>query len=157
MKILTLAGACCAAALLSGCESGGSSDLPELMTLGAREAPRSRTYQADQKATYEAAKAVVAKMDYTFVRGGPAEGRLEALSSINRGEEPGSSRQLSLKVTFGPGASSGTEMVVSFTEIIEADSANQPGMATQTPLHDTPLYEDFFRDVQRALDAPPRP
>jgi hypothetical protein len=156
MKFLTLAGACCAAALLSGCESGGS-DMPELMTLGAREAPKSRTYEADQKATYEAAKAVVAKMEYRFVRGGPAEGRLEALSSINGGEEPGSARQLSLKVTFGPGATSGTEMTVSFTEIIEADSANHPGVATQTPLHDTPLYEDFFRDVQRALDTPPKP
>ncbi len=59
-------------------------------------------------------------------------------------------------MTFGPGATSGTEMTVSFTEIIEADSANHPGMATQTPLKDTPLYEDFFRDVQRALEAPPK-
>jgi hypothetical protein len=44
---------------------------------------------------------------------------------------------------------------VSFGEIIEDNSLNAPGMATETPLKDTPLYEVFFRNVDKALKAPP--
>jgi hypothetical protein len=61
-----------------------------------------------------------------------------------------------MKVHLSPAAESGTEVEVSLIEVIEEDTANQPGMATQTPLRDTPLYEVFFRDVQTALTAPPK-
>lgn len=155
MKITPMIAALAAAALLSGCESGFSEDVRS--ALGPREAPRSRVFQADQRATYAAVRAAVDEMGYKFRRGGPAEGELEALSSINRGDDPGSARQISLKVHLSPAAESGTEVEVSLIEVIEEDPANQPGMATQTPLRDTPLYEVFFRDVQTALNAPARP
>ncbi len=152
MKTLSLAAILLGAALLSGCESGFPDDVRS--ALGPREAPRSRVFQADQKATYAAVKQASQEMGYVFRRGGPAEGLLEAMSPINGGEDPGSSRQVSMKVNLSPAAESGTEVEVSLVEVIEADSARQPGMATQTPLRDTPLYEVFFRDVQNALNAP---
>ena len=49
--------------------------------------------------------------------------------------------------------SGGTEVNVRLTEIIEIDSSNRAGQATETPLRDTPQYEVFFRSVQQALDA----
>jgi hypothetical protein len=62
-----------------------------------------------------------------------------------------------MKVHLTPDGDSGTEVEVSLTEMIEEPSPNQPAMATQTPLRDTPMYEVFFRDVQTALSAPPKP
>jgi hypothetical protein len=152
MKTLPLIAALFGAALLSGCESGLPDDLRS--ALGPREQPRSRVFQADQKAAYAAVRAAADEMGYKFERGGPAEGEFEALSAINRGDDPGSARQISMKVHLSPAAESGTEVEVSLIEVIEEDTANQPGMATETPLHDTPLYEVFFRNVQTALTAP---
>jgi hypothetical protein len=143
------------AALLAGCDSGISDEVHTV--LGPREAPKSRVFQADQKATYDAVKAAADSMGYRFVHGGPAEGELEALSGITDGEDPGSSHQISLKVHLSPAGDSGTEVEASLTEMIEEPTPNQPAMATQTPLRDTPLYEVFFRDVQTALSAPARP
>ena len=154
MKKSPLFAALLAATLLSGCESSLPDDVRS--ALGPREAPRSRVFQADQKATYAAVRAAADEMGYKFEHGGPAEGRLEAMSPINRGDDPGSARQVSMKVTLSPAAESGTEVEVSLVEVIEEDTANQPGMATQTPLRDTPLYEVFFRNVQTALRATPK-
>jgi hypothetical protein len=62
-----------------------------------------------------------------------------------------------MKVHLHPAGDSGTEVVVSLTEMIEEPTPNEPAMATQTPLRDTPQYEVFFRDVQAALTAPAQP
>ena len=155
MRIPTAAAICCAALLLAGCESDDS-DLMHRV-LNAREAPKSRVFQADTRAVYEAARAAADEMVYRFVRGGPAEGRLDALSGISGGDEAGSSRQLSLKVRIAPAEESGSEVTVSFTEIIEETSASLPAMATEAPLKDTPLYEVFFRNLQQALNAAAAP
>jgi hypothetical protein len=154
MKILPLLAVICASAVLAGCDSGASDEVHSL--LGPREAPRTRTFQADQKATYEAVKAAADAMGYRFVRGGPAEGKLEALSGISEGEDPGSSHQISMKVHLSPAAEAGTDVEVSLTEMIEEATTNQPAMATQTPLRDTPLYEVFFRNIQTSLNTPPK-
>jgi hypothetical protein len=152
MKILP-AIAVCLAALLSGCES---SDLGDSVrsALGPREAPRTRVFQADQRAAYEAARAAADAMGYHYVRGGPAQGELDELSAISGGDDAGSSRQISMKVRLGPDAEAGTAVTVSFNEIIESASSTQAGMATETPMRDTPLYEVFFRNLQNALQAP---
>jgi hypothetical protein len=146
--------ACCAAAFLAGCESDTFSDSLHSV-LSEREAPRSKVFPSDQKAVFAAAKAAVDQMGYRFLRGGPAEGRIDALSGISGGDDTGSSRQISMKVRMDYAADTGTTVTVSFAEIIEADSSNQPGMATETPMRDTPLYEVFFRNLQQALLAPP--
>jgi hypothetical protein len=152
MKSLSIIAACCAVSLLAGCESDFSDKVHS--ALSEREAPRSRVYQADQKAAFVAARAAAEGMGYRMVHGGPAEGELDALSGISSGDDVGSSRQVSMKVRMEPSGDSGTEVTVSFSEILEADSTNQPGTATETPLRDTPLYEVFFRNVQQALLAP---
>jgi hypothetical protein len=156
MRILPAIAACCAAAFLAGCDSGVGDSVRS--ALGPREAPRTRVFQADQKAVYEAALAAAKEMGYRFVRGGPAEGELDALSGISSGDDAdaGSSRQVSMKVRLSQTPEGGTTAEVAFGEIIEADSKNQPGMATETPLRDTALYEVFFRNVQEALQSPPK-
>lgn len=78
------------------------------------------------------------------------------MSGVASGDEPNSSRQIVMKVRLTPAGGAGTQVQVSLIETLEADSSNQPGMATQTPLRDTPLYSVFFRDVQNALNAPER-
>jgi hypothetical protein len=154
MKSLTPIAACCAALLLAGCESDLHDSVESIIS--AREAPRSRVFQADQKATYEAARAAIDQMGYRYVRGGPAEGELDALSGISSGDDVASSTQFSMKVRMTPAGDSGTNVTVSFSEIMEADSSNQPGMATETPMRDTPLYEVFFRTLQQGLQGPPK-
>jgi hypothetical protein len=74
------------------------------------------------------------------------------VSGVGQGEANRSSRQISMKVRLDETqVSGGTEVTVRFTEIIEDDSSNRAGQATETPLRDTPQYEVFFRSVQQAL------
>ncbi len=151
MKTVPILAIICGSALLAGCESGFSDEVHSV--LGPREAPKSRVFQADQKATFAAVKSAADSMGYRIVHGGPAEGELEALSGITDGEDAGSSRQISMKVHLSSNGDSGTVVEVSLTEMIENRTPDQPAMATQTPLRDTPLYEVFFRDVQAALGS----
>jgi hypothetical protein len=155
MKTPIAIAACLAAAFLAGCESD------DLLTglhsvLAPREAPRTHVFQAEQRATYEAARAAAVEMGYRITRGGPAEGTIDALSGISGADPSGGSRQMSMKVRMSSAAESGTSVSVSFMEIIEADTANRPGMATETPLRDPGLYEVFFSKVQGALQARPK-
>jgi hypothetical protein len=154
MKILPTIAALCGALLLSGCESRLPDDVRT--ALAPREDPHVMTFQADQKAVYAAALSALKEMDYTFVRGGPAQGELVALSRIGEGDDAqgSSSRQISLKAHMTPSAETGTDVEVALTEIIEADSANEPGRATESPLRDTPLYDVFFKDIKKALADP---
>ncbi len=142
----------CVSLFLAGCESS----LPDSVSsvLGPREAPRSRVFQAEPRATYAAVRAAAEGMGYRYVRGGPAEGRFEALSVISPGEQVGGSEQISMKVRLEPGPESGTEVTVSLSEILEPDSTGRTGVATQTPLRDTPQYEVFFRSIETALRMP---
>jgi len=149
-----LSAVCLLAVLLAACNSDLRDEVRS--ALGPREAPRTQVFQADQKAAYDAVKSAVDQMSFTFVRGGPATGELEAMSGVASGDEPNSSRQILMKVRLSPAGEAGTEVRVSLIETIEADSSRQPGMATETPLRDTPLYSVFFKDVQNALAAPAR-
>ena len=93
-------------------------------------------------------------MGYRFVRGGPAQGELEAISGVATADSLSSSRQISLSAKLRPTLEGGTEISLIFKELIEADSVRKAGQATATPMIDTPLYEVFFRTVQQVLDAP---
>jgi hypothetical protein len=151
LKISTAIVLCCASALLAGCESGFGDSVHSV--LAPREKPRTRIFQADPRAAYEAARTAAEEMGYRYVRGGPAEGRLEELSGISAGDEPGSSRQISMSVRLDEADGGGTSVSVAFGEILETDSASEPAFATQTPLRGTPQYEVFFRNLQNALQA----
>jgi hypothetical protein len=144
---LAIAGVCA----LAGCEG-----VPDTMRegLGLEVPPHVRVFPATQKATYTAAKAALGSMGYRFVKGGPAQGLLEAISDVSAGESMTSAHQFKLKATFEPAAEGGTEVNVKMTEVIEDDTEHQLGRATESPLTDTPLYEVFFRGIQQELAAP---
>jgi hypothetical protein len=151
MKPFPLIALCCGL-LLSGCDSGLSDDIRS--ELGPREAPKTKVFQADQKAVYAAARRAVDDMEFHFEHGGPAEGRIEAHSAITGGDDTATSaRQISMKVNMEPESGGGTSVEVSLTEILSADPTNKEDMATQTPLRDTPLYDVFFKDIQRYLQV----
>jgi len=155
MRTLSAVALCCASAILAGCDSTIGDTFHT--ALSPREAPRTRVFQADGKAAYAAAKAAAEEMGYHYVKGGPAEGELDELSEITGGDDSGSSRQVSLKVLLSPADPSGTSVEVSFEEILESTSTGAtPGMATESPLKDTPLYEVFFRTLGNDLQAPPK-
>jgi hypothetical protein len=154
MKPRTTLAALCCAALLAGCNSGVEDTVRS--ALGPREAPRTRVVQGDQKAVYEAARAAADSMGYHYIKGGPAQGELVEMTGISTGDETGSSRQIAMRVRLEPDVEGSTSVSVAFDEILEADSSTQPGIATETPMKDTPLYEVFFRKVQEALLSPAR-
>ena len=136
---------------LSGCES--LSDMKDSVkeTLASHDQPRTRIFAVDPRATYDAVRTAVDQMDYRFVRGGPAQGQLEAISNVDFSESMHSSRQITLKARLAPAADGGTEVSLWLHEILEDNSSQNAGMATETPLRDTALYEAFFRNVQQAL------
>jgi len=91
----------------------------------------------------------VDQIGFRFERGGSATGNLEAISGLATGDDPGSTRQFSLKAKLSPTLDGGTEVRVWIKEIIEGDSEHQQGFATESPLRDTPLYEAFFHAIQQ--------
>lgn len=142
------------ALVVSGCESFSDATSAVRDRIAAREAPKVQTFAAEQRATYEAVRTAATKMGYRFVRGGPAQGEFEAISRVGAGENIGSARQLSLKAKLTKNIEGGTDVAVRITEIIEADSSNRAGLATETPLRDTPQYDVFFRRVGEELGGP---
>jgi hypothetical protein len=156
MKILPVCALCLASALLCGCDTAIGDRVQS--ALSPREAPRTRVFEAEGRAAYDAAKAAAEEMGYHYVRGGPAQGELVLLGDISGGDESGTSRQISLRVRLGPADPSGTSVEASFEEILESSSAGAtPGLATETPLRDTPLYEVFFRTLGQHLQPQPAP
>jgi hypothetical protein len=142
--------------LLAGCEQVPES-IRERVPGGGAAQPRVQVFQADPKATFAAAKAALDQMGYKFTGGGPAQGRMEAMSEISPGDWPGSSHQFSLHADFRPAPDGpGTQVTVRMTEVIEADSTNHPGQGTENALTDTPLVDVFFHAIQQNL-APQKP
>jgi hypothetical protein len=139
---------------LGGCVaiSDATSDVREKWE--SRNQGRTKTYAAQPRAVYEAVRLAAGQMGYRFVRGGAAQGELEAINGVATDDSRRGSRQIAMKVRLhGTLDEKGTDVTVRLTEIIEGDSANRAGMATETPLRDTPQYEVFFREVQKAVDA----
>ena len=140
----------------AGCESLSDASASVREKIAARDQPRVKTFSAPSRETYDAVRQAAAKMGYRYVRGGPAQGQFEGVSEVGAGDLSGSSRQTSVKVRLHATLDgTGTDASVRFTEIIESDSSNRMGMATENTMRDTPLYEVFFRNVQQALDARP--
>lgn len=114
---------------------------------------RTKIVPADARAAYEAAKQAAGKLGFRVVGGGPAQGRLEALSGLSANDSLQGARQLAMKVKFSPVTTGGTEVAVLITEQVQDDFNKGPGQVTETPLRDSPLYEVFFRTVEQALAA----
>jgi hypothetical protein len=142
--VLALAGA---GLLLAGCN-----ELADLQT--ASGPPRTRVFPAAPRATYAAAKAALQPMDYRFVRGGPAEGELEAISGIEPGDMGDGSHQVTLKAEFHPAANGGTEVDVWLTDIVDENPDDRTHPPTETALDNPALSEAFFDGIGQALAAP---
>jgi hypothetical protein len=140
------------AAGFSGCES--MQDVSEAMRerFAVRNAGRSRVYQAEVRTVWAAARASVEALGFRFTRGGPATGVIEAVSALASDNNLRGSRQVSLKAQVSA-SGAGSQLNVRFTEIIEDNFNRGAGQATETPLKDTPLYEVFFREVEKTVGA----
>jgi hypothetical protein len=140
------------ALFLAGCDS-----LPDhISTPFNPPPPKSRVFAADERKTYAAAHAALADIGFGFAHGGPAQGRLEAMSGLQTGGDVSlnSTRQLQLEATFLPAADGGTEVDVVLHETVEEDSSQSPGLGTSKALGDSPVFEEFFRAIERRLAAP---
>lgn len=137
---------------VAGCESLSDVASGVREKFEARSEGRTKIFAAPGREAFDAVRTAANEMGYRVVRAGAAQGVLEAVSGVGQGEANRSSRQVSMNVRLRETeVSGGTEVNVKFTEIIEDDSSNRAGMATETPLRDTPQYEVFFRHLERAL------
>jgi hypothetical protein len=153
MKIVR-AGLIAVIVLLAGCESFSDAASGVRERIAGKDSARVQTFAAEPRATYEAVRTSAQQMGYRFIRGGAAQGEFEGLSGVGSGDRSGTARQLAMKVKLERSVEGGTQLTVRITEIIEADSSNRAGQATETPLRDTPQYDVFLRRVQQAIDAP---
>ena len=114
---------------------------------------RTKHVTSDTRAAYEAAKQAAGKLGFRVVGGGPAQGRMEALSDLSANDSLRGARQVALKVKLSLVTTGGTEIAMLLTEQVQDDFNKGPGQVTETPLRDSPLYEVFFRTVEQALTA----
>jgi hypothetical protein len=152
-RFLFAAAALAVVSLFSGCDSFSSAADSIREKVAAREEPRVRDYAAPPRAVYDAIRTAASQLGFRFLRGGPAQGEFDAVSGVGQGNVPNSARQISMKVRVHAAGENGSEVTVVLKEVIESDSANHAGTATETPLRDTPLYDSFLRAIQKALDA----
>ena len=139
---------------LSGCESLSDAATSVREKFSPQNETRTKTFSAPPRVVWEAVHQAAGVMGYRQTAGGAAQGSYEGISGVDQGEVARSSRQVGVKVRIHAtldGTSS--EVSVRFTEILESDSSNRMGMATETTMRDTPLYEVFFRRVQEALGS----
>ena len=94
------------------------------------------------------------RLGFRIVRGGAAQGILEAVSGVQAEDSLHSSRQVTAKVRLSKALEGGTELRVQMTEVLEDESTGGAGMGTQTPLRGTSLYAVFLRGVSQALGLP---
>lgn len=113
-----------------------------------------RTFQADPRTIYDAARASLAHMEFRVTGGGPAQGKIKAVSGLSNNDSPNTTRQISISVEITPSGDGGSEVSAELKEAIEEDSQNRQGFATETRLRDTPYYDVFFNGIAEALNAP---
>jgi hypothetical protein len=138
------------ALMLAGCESMPGKG-------GGRPGPppdRARIFQGDPRAVYDAAKVALGQMDFKVTGGGPAQGRIEGVSKLSTGDSLRSTRQISISVRILEVAGGSCEVSVVLKEVIEADTYERQGFATESPLRDTPYYDVFFNNLGQALTTP---
>lgn len=142
----------CSVLGFAGCDTLDDASASVRDRFAARAEPKSKTFSAGPRPTFEAVKAAAASMGYRMTRGGAAQGVYEGVSGVMSGETRDSARQVGLKVRLrGTLDDTNTEVSVRFTEMLESNSGSGRGMTTETTMRDTPLYEVFFRNVQQAL------
>ena len=139
-----------AALALAGCES-----MPGEVHGRLGPPPETtRSFQAEPRTVYDAARVALARMEFRVTGGGPAQGRIEAVSGLSKKDSLQGTRQISMSIRIISLADGGSEVSAVLKEVIEEDSTDRPGFATETPLRDTPYYEVFFGGIAQALAEP---
>ena len=109
-----------------------------------------RVFPGAPREVYGSLRAVVIRLGYRVVRGSPTQGKLEAVSAVAPGADPGTSRQLVLRLRLAA-AQAGTTVRVRLAEVLEADSSRRAGHATEVPLSPGPRHEALFAELAREL------
>lgn len=155
MKIYSLLLLVALALGFSGCETVRN-DVRERFAAPQYEA---KVVAVDQHKAYDLARAALKKMNYTFERGGPAQGVIHAFGPLDASVAggPGTARQILFDAKISPATEGGIKIEVLFSRMVEDDFNKRPGQGQITPLRvaDTSLYEVFFAYVDEALKAKP--
>jgi hypothetical protein len=140
---------------LAGCESVRDATSTVREKFAARTAPHTHLFAAESRAVYAATRSAIDAMGFTFQRGGPAQGEIEAISGLSSDNSLRMTRQVSMRVRLVT-VNGGTEAQVTLSEVVEDDFDKGAGHGTESPLRDTPLYEVLFHHIEQALAAPPK-
>ena len=138
---------------LAGCESVRDATSSVRERIAARTAPHTHVYAAESRVVYAATRSAIDTMGFSFVRGGPAQGEIDAISGLNSDNSLRTTRQISMKVRL-VAVPEGTEARVTLSEVIEDDFNKGAGHVTESPLRDASLYEVLFRHIEQALPVP---
>lgn len=111
----------------------------------------------DQHKAYDAARAALKKMNFTFERGGPAQGIIHAFGPLDASQAgaPGTARQVLFDAKISTAIEGGTKIEILFSRMVEDDFNKRPGQGTMLPLREDSRYEIFFGYVDEALKAKP--
>jgi hypothetical protein len=140
------------AALFAGCESSDNPIERVRQQVTGDYPTQFRTFPADEKTTFNAAKDSLKAMGFHFTRGGQAQGIMHAASEIEPGEKMGTLHQFNLTANFQTNLDGKScDVTVSLTEAIADDVGGKLGAGSEAPLRDTALYNVFFRDIDVAL------
>jgi hypothetical protein len=141
-----------AVALLAGCESTDNPIERVRQQVTGDYPTQFRTFGADEKTTFTAAKDSLKAMGFHFTHGGQAQGIMHAASEIEPGEKMGTLHQFNLKANFQTNLDGKScDVTVSLSESIADDVGGKLGAGSEAPLRDTALYQVFFRGIDAAL------
>jgi len=114
---------------------------------------QAKVVSVDTHKAYEAARTALKQMNYTFERGGPAQGLIHAYGTVDASVAggPGTARQVYMDVKISVAIEGGSKIEVLFSRMVEDDFNKRPGQGTVSPLRDSPLYEVFFSHIDAAL------
>lgn len=111
-----------------------------------------RAFPGAPRDVYGSLRAVVTRLGYRVVRGSAGQGELEAVTPVGAGVDPGTSRQLVLRLRLSAGEG-GTVVRVRLAEVREEDSSRRAGHATEVPLAPGPRHEALLAELGRELAA----
>lgn len=151
MKIFSYLTVLCGALLLCGCETFRSDVKASVKEKISGPSFREHSVAATPRATFDAVKASATIMGYRMVRGGPAQGLLEALSDVRTSDTVQSARQIRLQVRV-TGSDNQSLVSALFTEVQEGDfSKESDTLTTERALRDTSLYDVLFAHVDQTV------
>lgn len=138
----------CGAILLinPGCESGS---MPQRMRerFSAPE-PKTRIFDADARAVFEAAQLALRRLDFQVSRAAFAQGIVKGYSRLQPGDTFGKARQYTIDLHLTPLDQKRVEVAVVLRE--QAESGSFAG-ATDIPLREHALYDSYFAAFEQAL------